>query len=667
MLKAKVDWFVVLLAVFGVLGSGLVLLRTATYGVALTNDSGLYITTAQNLIEGRGFTALQQPYGAPPFGGASPFFPLLLAVLSLLGLGTIEAAEYVNAIAFGLIIFIISMWLKARVTSRTVIVWAACACALSISLADVSASAWTEPIFVVFSVGSLFALDRFLSTGKQSSLIWGAVSAAAALLTRYTGVILIIVGLLVVYLRKKHTPWRIKLSNAALWIVILIAPFSLWMLRNIFVLGHPLGGVIGNEFTALTSIYSATNEIILWIIGPIWLSFLDSQIEKYIGFGVTESAILTALVLKLAFLAYVMIGVWFLFTRLRSGFFSKNRDVLTICGGFMISYGLFLAVVLPISDVELPIRYLVPLVPPSIVIMTLAIDEFIANLDTLELGPGSYFNIIDLKKVCTLILLTGWLLLWVGPNVSQIKILNTQGKGYRDISMADNEVIKYINDTKPYNAVCSNQPVVLYFLVEDSDKLKLYALPKDLDDAKAHVSLYCTGSDDLVVWFFRQSFPLTYGLTEFGTSLAMEAVAIFKEGVIFIKDSTNSISRSTDFLFGSLFAETELIIDSYFEVYMDNRRNRLIYMRQNWCELSDFGSKIILRVFPVDDADLSYSHINPIFDDFSFDFGDHVVPIDKQRCVGIRSLPEYDISHIITGQQIIGGDGSWTGEFTFTH
>ena len=660
MRTSKSNWFIVVAAVLGGLGSVLVLLRTATYGVNLASDSAMYISTAQSLVEGRGFTSWSGPYGTPPNGGAAPLYPLLVAIVSFLfDSDIIKTMKYVNAASFGLIVFTIAVWLKTRVRTQLLVIWAICVCVLSISLADISASALTETLFILFSMVSLFALDRFHNTRRHSLLIWAAMSAAAALLTRYAGVTLFATGLLVIGCQKQAT-WRTRLFDAVIWSGIIIVPFSLWLIRNIISIRAVFGGVIETKFSFLTSIHSASNEVVLWILGPTGLNFLDSLLERYTGIRITGSATESAVILKFAFLALVVVSIWAFTSRFNSLKLSDRNFNMLTCVGFIFSYSLFFVILLPVTNIELSIsiRYMIPLVPVLIVVITIVLDESIC----LRL-PGS--KMANFAKICTPLLLTLWLLLWAFPNYDSIRSWNIEGRGYRSKLRLDNDVANYINSSRPYDTICSNHPVILYFLMDRYSQTKFHYFPKDIKDAKDNISTYCSDIDDLVVYIWDESLTeLTYSLTELGAALEMEILAIFKDGII-LRDGVDPVIWDDDFLFHNLVDETKLIIDSHFRVYIDDERDRLIYTRQGRCTLKDIEPKITLHIFPVSSTDLPYTRrYDTIFDDFGFDFWEYAVPIDE-HCIAVRSLPEYDIAVIKTGQRIGDDDDSWMGEFTF--
>ena len=197
-----------LCAALGGVGALLVLVRQAAYGPGLTRDSVRYVAGARNLLDGNGLAAA---FGSPEQGG--PLFTLLLAFAGSFGPEVIDAARYVNAAAFGVTIVAAAAWLRSRIRSPALVIWAAGACALATWPANVAAHVWPDITFTAFVVTSLFALDRFLKGGGVRPLLLAAAAAAAACLTSYAGVALIGSGLLAVALRRSLARRRARLPG----------------------------------------------------------------------------------------------------------------------------------------------------------------------------------------------------------------------------------------------------------------------------------------------------------------------------------------------------------------------------------------------------------------------------------------------------------------------
>ena len=420
----RVDRFTLLLAAISAIGSGLLLLRMATYGVNLTrHDSELYISVARSLSDGMGFT----DWSGYPYRDRAPLYPLILGFTSGFGIDAIEAAGYVNAAAFGATSFVLSVWLRNRVRSRFLVVWAVCACVLSIQMAEFSTRVATEIIFILFVVSSLFALDSFLSTGKRSLLLWAAATAAAAVLTRYIGVTLIGGGLLVILCARNHA-LRLRLTNATIYSIVAVVPFSLWVLRNILTVEVFLGKVYTGGLRLQISLYHLTSEPLLWVLGQTGVTVLNEQTRRFVGITITGYTMESIVIGGALMICIIVIVIGYALSRYRSGFLQRNSDILMVASLFVVSYALFLAIERPLNDGVLLRRYMIPIFVPLLVIVTVVLDEFVSLLQGLK------------RRLIYFSILTGWLLLQIGPNIDSIRQWNDTGRGYGSKKWQESEV-----------------------------------------------------------------------------------------------------------------------------------------------------------------------------------------------------------------------------------
>ena len=248
--RAGPDGFGGLLLALSILGGLLVVLRELNYGIGLLADSAAYISASRGLAAGEGFTA---PL-AGQLTGWAPLYPMLLSVG---GFGDIaqsaDWAGWLNAIAFGAVIYCTGGWLRRRLGAavpggRLLVLWGTLAVALSVSLTYWAAFAMSEMLFILFCVLALSWMDRHREDGRLSSLLGAAAFTALACLTRYIGVTLIITaGLLLLFQGYSwRQGWRIadfrrKVRRMGVFSVIALLPIGLWLLRN-YLIPEPLLG-----------------------------------------------------------------------------------------------------------------------------------------------------------------------------------------------------------------------------------------------------------------------------------------------------------------------------------------------------------------------------------------------------------------------------------------
>ena len=76
----------------------------------------------------------------------------------------------------------------------------------------------------------------------------------------------------------------------------------------------------------------------------------------------------------------------------------------------------------------------------------------------------------------------------------------------------------------------------------------------------------------------------------------------------------------------------------------------MIYV-QSPCQPEDLESRFFLHIKPVDRNDLPEYRQEYGFDNFDFIFGDYGQRI-ANRCIAVRTLPQYDIINIRTGPRV---------------
>ena len=658
MSKLRIDWFIILLASIGALGTALVLLRQSTYGVGLAVDSVTYISTARSLSEGNGFTAW---YGGP-YEGGSPLFPLATASLSIFGLDAVPAAGYLNAAAFGLTVFALTMWLRRRVQSRLLVIWAGFACALSVSLASLSAYALTSPLFILFVVLSLFALDRFLDTSSRPLLLVAAVCAAMACLTRYAGLI-VLASALPLLLLHGGSPFPARIRNAAIYSIIALTPFGVWMLRNLLTLGSLTGRVVPTEFELLESARDAADEITLWTFGQTGVDYLNRYSGKFASVFFDGTPVTGDVLFKAAALLSLVIAAGYLLVRLHRKGQSQHWMALGLPVVFIAAYAAVLAVSLPLTDVMLPLRYLAPMYVPMLAAAVLALNEFLRwtrgrrTIGTMPLlrkwplpRPIEQTSLYALPLAVCLAL---WLPQHVSANQDDIRQWNEYGKGYASKKWAESDILRYRKAHSIDGRIRTTEPLVAYFWIDTPTS----GLPRGLPNSQ----YLRNAGNTYILWFYGH--PETYWRPRYGlrdlldARPGLELEAILDDGII-LKTGENpngNAGISAEEIIDQMMQDAPPVIRANFDLHMSDD-NTLIYLKDE-CSHDDLEGRFFLHVVPADEGDLPVDRRQHGFDNLDFDFYERGFLGDR-RCIATRRLPDYDIAAVRTGQFTDGGQ-SW--------
>lgn len=189
-------------------------------GLYVSPDAVFYVGTARNWLDGRGFTP---PAALPPLEHFPPGFTVVLAALGKLGLDPLTGARVVNALALGGIVLLVGLVVRRQTGSVPAALVASVLAAAAVDLLALSSSALSEPLFILLALSGLVALAADLDRPRPALLAGASALVAAAVLTRYVGIALVVAavaGLL----------WRRRWLAAGLFGVATLAPVALWLL-----------------------------------------------------------------------------------------------------------------------------------------------------------------------------------------------------------------------------------------------------------------------------------------------------------------------------------------------------------------------------------------------------------------------------------------------------
>ena len=675
----------------------LVLLRIATDALIVSSDSMLYLSTASSLVDGNGWYT---NYGRP-YNGNGPLYPLSVAVFArLLRVEATQAAGYVNAVAFGLVVWFTAMWVKNRVRSQPLVLWATCVCAFAAPLTRMSMSGGTDMLFISCSAAFLLALDRFVATGRQSLslLVAAATAAAAGGLTRYVGICLVGIGLLILLMHKGTTASRThKKRNIAVWLGVAATPIVAWAMRDLIGPGAFYSvDLYGLRY--MSYLYAATGAVAQWVYGDIAFYWLNGLAQRLAGVSLVADARLIGLVVNSALLIVPAVAAGHLLAKLRPGFLAKSRAGLTVPLTFVSGYVCFLTVVLYMTVVPFSSRYLIPIYPPLLVAITVLLDELSASRKqrasskAMSRGMGS--------------ILWTWLLLQALPTNDELS--KRGGLGYLSKQWTDSETLHWLVPQIGDVTIRTSSPGAFYFVAGSTDRVT--GLGRDWSRLRPTLLAASeTGEEVLVAVFYRDfwRYRVDYGLDDLGDLPGFDVVAILEDGIVFGNAKSPGASHtSSKTLFHDVLPSNIPFKEGYegrgankwrlvgrwgFDVHVSEQERRLFYVQNN-CVAGRYpepqmlravraggrhlpqqriagrypGLRMFLHVFPLDEADLPPRWRKQGFEELDFAFG-HYGAWAGGKCFATRVLPSYPIASVRTGQvpASTGDAAEWTGEFAF--
>ena len=237
----------------GMAASVLVLWTTAQFGVGVSSDSITYIETAESLLAGKGFLPRGEPMTFFP-----PIYPLALAATGLLAKNLVEAARVLNALLFGINVTLIALAVYLS-TARSFLaaVCAAFALGLSASILQIHSWAWSEPLFISFSLAGIIFLSMHAAAPRWHLLAASAISIGLASATRYVGIALLPSAALFLLVFGGR-PMRYKVRDALLVLLLACAPLGIWFFHT-----AQTGSTTGRVFAVhLVSVQHVKNLVV---------------------------------------------------------------------------------------------------------------------------------------------------------------------------------------------------------------------------------------------------------------------------------------------------------------------------------------------------------------------------------------------------------------------
>ncbi len=688
-LRWRPDRFTLTLAALALLGATLILARQVNYGVGLVfGDSAVYISVARHLLEGEGFVDMMDK---TPYVKWPPLYPILLAAASLFVFDPYAVAGPLNAAIFGLTIFVAGHYLRQRIHSRFLILWTCLAILLSIPLTSIAYTAMSEPLFILLVILSLLHTDSFLRQDKRTSLLWAAMLAALACLTRYIGLTLpmTIVPLI---LLQRNTVLVAKMKHIIAYTLISVSPVALWLLRNSLLSGRPTGSRPPSDNTLPYLLDIMLNTLSRWV-------FLDLPLGEFHRFAVVLTGIaLLALAIALGYIlrAQQKVGTW------------TDWRTFSLFAIFALVYLIALIGTLATTALDSPEdRYLSPVYIPFLFTAVWVMDRFLrAERQRKLLGTLGHLPFIRtiiqgrVKQVSLLtVLLTTALSFWLGQsvplNARAIRQANDPNGpfGYQAARHVDSQALQYMKKNSIagdailgniwlwhlYLYIVKNHTMEYHFLHSLNDwpapmvdysarradyhhtptltwsQWRRYTVREFIGNTDGDVYLawvYCITTPCIDLWFYEAG-PHTPNLDVLPE---LEPVAELADGVIL---KVNKAYGNADAY--RAITDTQPLVRSNFDLYLND--NSLHYVRDT-CRLDDIRARFFLHIIPHDTNDLPQHRQQYGFVNLDFAFYEHGVRFDG-KCLASVPLPDYPIARINTGQWIPDEGKLWEGEFPF--
>ena len=607
------DGLTLAIVAIALLGVGLVLAREAVQGVALHRDSIEYIGTARNLLAGDGFVRLN----GHVYDAWAPLYPVLLAAASFGALDPLDVAGPLNAVAFGLTVCVVGRWMRRRLSSRFLVVWACLAVALAVPLSRAASAALSEAPFILLATLALFHADAFLRDGGRRALAWAAAFTALACLMRYLGLPLI-PAIALLLLARGGGPLRGRARLALGWALAAAIPVALWMLRNAAITGNPAGGRAPGPSLAQAAHEGLVDMSRWWVPETV---------------GRPEGA---ALVLTGAFLGVLALIALAGFRRQPrpSGWFAAVH-VLAV---YTVAYVLLFWASSSVVRAGGSLRYYLPAYVPIVVMAAVACDQLL-RLPRARM-PGARIGSVPLLPAGILLVMSLWIAYQV-PGLA--REMRREHPLDADVAArwADAALLRPLRELPPGEPLLSNAPHLLRAHLDARGDYRML----DREYAAAVASIETVPPGTRVVWFHLRAGNLrfAYGAPELRGLPGLEAAVERRDGIVF--RATGDGANGWRDLARALADETPAA-SAFLSVYLVD--GALVYDRSP-CAPADTRKPVFLHVVPADTDDLPADRRAYGFDSLDFRFSDSGARFDG-RCMARAELPGYGVARVRTGQ-----------------
>lgn len=505
-LKYRTPFKKIALGILGIIGTIIILLLTTPFGAGLTPDSVAYISAARNLSEGNGFLT----YNGLHLVIQPPLYSILLAAIKkITSVDPQIAAGYVNALLFGTIIYLSGLILLRYLKSFALIILGTVSVLISYALVQASFMALSELLFIFLVLLFIYYFGKYQIKRDFISLFLFSIPVSLACLTRYTGVIIILTGVLCIVFftenRKKE-----KYRHLVIFLLITVLPITLWIIRNYFISGTLTGLRAASSYTLFENISFFYYTVLSWYfplnLAGIYFVFIFLIVSTWILFGRTPAKFSTGEIFKLIgpALIFVISYSWIIIVSSTTTAYDKISDRL-------------------LSPIYIPLLFAL---------------FFIG--DRILLWLRKYVH----QRSVTLLFVTGIILLMIFPAKKTIQIgeqfTDLSGWGFNSYEWRENKTIEYLNQHKLFEKnykFYSNEPEAVYILTGlttmCSPPKRFYNSPQLFDLIGNPKESWEKGEDVCLIWLNNSTRNYLFTVNELQKNIKMTEVVHLKDGEIY--------------------------------------------------------------------------------------------------------------------------------------
>jgi len=356
------------------IASTLILWATRGWGIGITADSTVYIGAARSLLSS-GTLQDADSIGRPiPLVHQAPLLPILLATISrIFRIDPVSSARWLSAILFGVNTALLGVIAWRFVKSAWIGLAAALLALIATPMIDYHLMALSEPLYLFFSLSTLFLLLHYSSDFQLRWLLFAGAVSAFAFLTRYAGIALVGTGFFALLFLCRRNPAR-AIRHPLTYLLIACLPMAAWLLRNLALADSVSDYSMGKAFGAHTTFGAVAlglDTVSAWI--------LPGFVPRPLRIGIAMASILSL----------IIICYWQRFRNARAtaslSWLDLQRAKLLGLASLFIACNLLLLFVVASSvdeTLRLDDRILVPLLCPAILLLLCSLQLTSASRST---------------------------------------------------------------------------------------------------------------------------------------------------------------------------------------------------------------------------------------------------------------------------------------------
>jgi hypothetical protein len=482
-------------------------------GIGISPDSIIYFSCSENLINGNGFLK----FDGTPYVEYAPLLPVLLVITKIIGINPSASMMIINAAIMGFLILFIGYLFSKQIKNNLVLLIGGLLILFSRPLYQVSSFAWTEPLFILFSILGLYYLQKFIINRKNKEFIFLILFTSLACLTRYIGVVLIITGFITILFHLINVNFKKRILYSISFGFFSSLPTIVFIIRNYNLTQTLLGERHASIYSLQENLYFTLSEITNWFL-PI--SLLSSIWELMI--------ILTSLI-------FVIITIILLINIKK--IIDKKTYIIPTLYFFMI-YLLFINISASIVGFDrLNFRLLSPLFIPIIIIFITVVDHLFSMIDNVKNHRTSNFLsklFLLIKKphrfklflylIMILILVSSFAL----TSSSFISNIHNGIGIYSSPMWKNSELLEVFVDSDFNKSIYSNAPDAIYYFTNIKDvrfaPRKTFQASYELTDDLIQFNISIINNEKIyLAWFKNVNRSYMYSIEELNNLYNIES------------------------------------------------------------------------------------------------------------------------------------------------